>query len=572
MKNTKQLLAIARGDAPADLVLRNGRIINVLSAEIHEGDIAITDGRIVGIGSYDGKRIVDLQQGYVSPSFIDGHIHIESSMLTVQEFARAVVPRGTGSVVVDPHEFANVLGLRGIDYVLGATQHIPLNVFVMMSSCVPATHLETSGAAIGAEEIRAYISKDGIAGVAELMNFPGVFLGWDSELAKIDAGKNKAIDGHSPKLSGKNLDAYILAGVRSDHECTTREEAQDKLRRGMHILLREGTAERNLHELLPLITEANAANFSFATDDKHPASLIDEGHIDHHVREAIAFGISPITAIQMATVNTARHYRLKNLGAIAPRNWADLVVFDDFNRLHARQVYKRGMLVAENGDYFWTGDDPRNLDELKKTMHVGKIDVAKLKVAAKKGLLKIIELVPKQIVTKQILEAPAIVDGEVVADSERDIAKVVVIERHHASGNIGVGFVKGFGLRSGALGSTVAHDAHNIIIVGCNDEDILLAAHTMIDMGGGLCVTNRGEVVDKFPLPLAGLVSDKPLHIVRKRVDELCRQAQQLGSNIADPFMTLSFLALSPIPELKVTDLGLVDAVKFEVTDLFVDQ
>lgn len=570
MRNTKQKLAVARGDVPADLVLTNGKIMNVLSAEIHEGDIAITDGRIVGIGKYDGKEIADLEGKFVSPSFIDGHIHIESSMLTVHEFARAVVPHGTGAVVIDPHEYANVLGLVGIDYVLSAAEHVPMEVFVMMSSCVPATHLESAGARLGAEEIAAYIDKKRIAGVAELMNFPGVFLGWDSELEKIEAGKHKVIDGHSPKLSGKNLNAYILAGVRSDHECTSREEAEEKLRRGIHILLREGTAERNLHDLLPLVHDANAVNFSFATDDKHPASLMDEGHIDHHIREAIAFGINPIVAIQMATINTARHFRLKNLGAIAPRCWADLVTFSDLNALHIEDVYKRGKKVASGGQYLCDVTNGASLDALRHTMKVGNFDKRKLRVPAQAGKIKVIELVPRQIVTKQIEEIPKIENGELFADTSRDMLKLVVIERHRATGNVGVGFVRGFGLKSGALGSTVAHDAHNIIIVGTNDDDIILAAQTLIDMEGGLCVTNDGSVVGKFALPLAGLVSDQPLEIVREKVDDLCAAAAQLGSKVADPFMTLSFLALSPIPELKVTDLGLVDATKFEVTELFV--
>lgn len=571
MKNIKQKLAVARGEELADVVFRNGRIINVLSAEIHEDNIAIVDGRIVGIGNYDGREIIDLNGRYISPSFIDGHIHIESTMLTVQEFSRAVVPHGTGAVVIDPHEYANVLGVRGIDYILDASKNLPLDVFVMMSSCVPATHLETSGAKIGAEEIRLYINKNRVAGVAEMMNFPGVFLGWNSELDKITAGKEKEVDGHSPRLSGKNLNAYILAGVHSDHECTTINEAREKVRRGMHILLREGTAERNLHDLLPLITDANSVNFSFASDDKHPHTLMDEGHIDHHIREAITFGINPVVAIQMATINTARHYKLKNIGAIAPRYWADFVVLNDLEKVEISEVFKHGQKVSENGKYFWDVSQSLIPNEVRHTMNVAPFTKDRFFVPARNGKIKIIELISRQIVTKKIIETPKIENGCVTSDPSRDILKLVVIERHNATGNIGVGFAKGFGLKSGALGSTVAHDAHNIIVVGINDDDIFTAAQTLIEMGGGLCVTNNGEVAGKFPLPIAGLVSDQPLEVVRKEVDQLCAIVSRQGCTLPDPFMTLSFLALSPIPELKVTDLGLVDATKFEVTELFVD-
>lgn len=572
MKDIQHKLSVARGENPADLVLKNGRIVNVLSGEIHEGDVAVSGGRIVGIGSYEGRVVVDLEGSYVAPAFIDGHIHLESTMLTVAEFARAVVPRGTGAVVTDPHEYANVVGLPGIEYILESARHVPVDVFVMMSSCVPATHLETSGARLGRDDIFPYMSRENVAGVAEMMNFPGVYNGTETELGKIDLGVKfaKMIDGHSPGLTGPLLNAYILAGVTSDHECTTLEEAREKVRRGMHVLVREGTAERNLHDILPLVTAANAVNFSFATDDKHPADLEDEGHIDHHVRESIRAGLDPMLAIQMATINTARHYRLRNHGAIAPRCHANLIVFDSLDDIRPRLVYYHGDLVARDGAYLHEKEDPVAFAVLTDTMRVKDFTMADLAVEARIGQMKVIDIVPRQIVTTASLVEPKVDDHTVLADVERDILKLVVIERHAATGNIGHGFVRGFGLKRGALASTVAHDAHNIIVVGTNDADMYFAALELIRMGGGQCVVDGGKLIEELPLPIAGLVSPEPLHEVRAKVDALIAAAASIGCVLPDPFMTLSFLALSPIPALKVTDLGLVDSERFEVTELFV--
>ncbi|MCB2205728.1 adenine deaminase [bacterium] len=572
MEQLKHNLAVARGETPADVVFRNGNIINVLSGEIHQGDVAVAGGIIVGIGEYEGKEIIDLGGSYLVPGLLDGHIHVESSMLTVAEFCRAVVPRGTAGAVVDPHEFANVVGLDGIDYVLHAADRLPLDLFVMMSSCVPATPLETAGAKISPMDILMYTRKDHVAGVAEMMNFPGVFLGMDSELQKIGAASGKPVDGHSPGLTGPMLNAYILAGVRSDHECTTIDEAREKLRRGMHILLREGTAERNLHDLLPLVTRENAAQFSFATDDKHPADLEDEGHIDHHVREAIRVGLDPMTVLQMATINTARHYRLSEHGAIAPGRRANFVVVDDLQDFRARSVYYGGRLVARDGETLFTPEAAPELEKMKDSMHVdadfqpGHLGVYQVPHSR----IKVIELVPGQIITTAATDTPRIEDDMVLADPARDILKLAVIERHHATGNIGIGFVRGFGLKSGALASTVAHDAHNIIVVGTNDLDMYIATLRLVQLGGGQCIVNDGRVLEELALPVAGLVSDQPLHFVRGKVDQLNSAAHQLGCRLPDPFMTLSFLALSPIPALKVTDRGLVDAEKFELTSLFI--
>ena len=569
MRNVQQKLAVARGEQPASLLFKNARVVNVLSGEIYPASVAVEDGRIVGVGDYEAKTVIDLAGAYLAPSLIDGHFHIESSLLTAPEFARAVVPHGTGALVIDPHEYANVLGLDGIRHVLESTKNLPLDFFIMLPSCVPATHLETAGATLTADDLKLMIADERIAGVAELMNYPGVFLGWESELAKIDAGKGKAIDGHAPGLRGKNLNAYALAGVRSDHESTELEEAREKLRLGLHILLREGSTERNLEHLLPLISAHNAANFSFATDDKLPGDLAHEGHIDHCVRKVIAAGVPPVTALQIATINTARHYRLRNYGAIAPRFWADFVVFDDLNHFTVRQVYKKGVLVAENGKYLARG--PSSVPLPRSTMNM-RYDAAVDLVVKPQGAAKIrvIEIVPNQIVTKQLIETPPVTVGQIVADVARDILKLVVVERHRATGRVGVGFVRGFKLQRGALASSVAHDAHNVVVVGVSDADIVCALQRMEELQGGLVAVADGKVLAELGLPIAGLVSDQPLEDVIRGMAGLDAAAHALGCDLHAPFMTLSFLSLSPIPELKLTDQGLIDATNMTRTSLFV--
>ena len=568
MRNLQQKLAIARGEQPAELLFQNANLVNVLSGEIHRTDVAVEDGRVVGLGDYEGRTVVDLAGAYLAPSLIDGHFHVESSMLTAAEFSRAVVPHGTGAVVIDPHEYANVLGLEGVRYILESSKNLPVDFFIMLPSCVPATHLETSGARLTADDLKLMIADERIAGVAELMNYPGVYLGMDSELAKIAAGKGKNIDGHAPGLRGKNLNAYVLAGVRSDHESTEVAEAQEKLRLGMQVLLREGSTERNLAHLLPLINPHNAFNCSFATDDKLAGDLASEGHIDHAVRKSIEFGLPPVTALQIATINTARHYRLRNHGAIAPRYWADFIVFDDLKNFTVRQTWKKGVLVAENGKYL--ARNPAIVARPRSTMNL-RYQAGDLEVKATgPGNIRVIGIVPNQIVTQEIIEPPKVVDGQVVPDPARDILKLVVVERHHATGNVGVGFVRGFKLRTGALGSTVAHDAHNIVVVGTNDADILCAIRELERLQGGQVAVADGEVKAELGLPVAGLVSDQPLEEVISRIAGLNSAAQALGSDLEAPFMTLSFLSLSPIPELKLTDQGLIDAVHLRKTSLFV--
>jgi adenine deaminase len=568
MRNVHQKLAIARGEQPAEMLFKNAKLVNVLSGEIYPANVAVDDGRVIGIGDYRAKKTIDLKGAYLAPGLIDGHFHVESSMLVAPEFARAVVPHGTGAVVIDPHEYANVLGLDGIRYVLESTKNLPLDFFIMLPSCVPATHLETAGAKLTADDLKLMIHDERIAGVAELMNFPGVFLGFKSELAKIEAGKGKCIDGHAPGLRGKNLNAYALAGVRSDHESTELDEAREKLRLGMHILLREGSTERNLEHLLPLINSHNAQNCSFATDDKLAGDLVNEGHIDHCVRKSIKLGLPPITALQIASINTARHYRLRNFGAIAPRFWADFVVFGDLKNFQVRQTYKKGVLVAEDGKYL--ARPPAKISLPRSTMNLRYVPKNFIVKANGTKKIRVIEIVPNQIVTKGIVASPKIENGEVVADPARDILKLVVVERHRATGNVGVGFVRGLKLKSGAIGSTVAHDAHNVVVAGTNDADILFAIQELGRLQGGqVCVAN-GKVKAELPLPIAGLVTDQPLAKAMKLIDDLNAAAQALGCDLAAPFMTLSFLALSPIPELKLTDQGLIDAVKLKKTSLFV--
>jgi adenine deaminase len=567
MRNIQQKLSIARGERRAELLFKNSRVVNVFSGEIHQTNVAVEDGRIIGFGDYRARKVIDLKGSYLAPSLIDGHFHVESSMLTAAEFARAVVPHGTGAVVIDPHEYANVLGLDGIRYVLDSTKGLAVDFFIMLPSCVPATHLETAGAQLTAADLRLMIHDDRIAGVAELMNYPGVYLGFKSELEKIAAGKGKAIDGHAPGLRGKNLNAYALAGVRSDHESVAVDEARDKLRLGMHILLREGSTERNLEHLLPLINAHNSHNCSFATDDKLAGDLVNEGHIDHAVRKAIRGGVPPIAALQMATINTARHYSLHNLGAIAPRYWADFIVFDDLKKFKVRQVYKKGVLVAENGKFL--ARSPAKIQPPRGTMNL-RYQPSDLTVKAVGKKIRVIEIVPNQIVTRTRIVKPKVVNGGVVADPARDILKLVVVERHRATGNVGVGFVTGFKLKHGAIGSTVAHDAHNLVVAGTNDADILCVIRELEELQGGQIAVANGEVVAGFPLPIAGLVTDQPLEDAMILIENLNTAARAMGCDLDAPFMTLSFLSLSPIPELKLTDQGLIDAAQLKKTSLFV--
>jgi adenine deaminase len=564
-----RLIEVARGDAPADTLLKNARLVNVRSGEVHDADIAIFEGRIAGFGDYQARDAVDLRCQYVCPGLIDAHVHIESSMVTVPEFARAVMPRGTCAVVTDPHEIANVLGLTGIHYMLDSSEGLPLRVFAMASSCVPATHMETSGASLEASDLEPLFEHPRVIGLAEVMNFPGVFLGAPEVLAKIEAAGDRPVDGHSPGLSGLPLNAYTAAGIGSDHECTQLEEAREKLRRGMHIFIREGTTARNLKELLPLVTPHNAAHCSFCTDDRHPEDLLEEGHIDALIRMAVAEGLDPVTAIQMATINTASYFGLRGLGEASPGYRADLVVFDDPADFRARKVFVDGRVIAEDGEY--VGARPAPPPAPGSGVKV-KWEAVGFEVAAEIGQqARVIHAIPGQIVTGQSVEEMRVEDGRAVADPGRDLLKIAVIERHRSTGNVGVGFVRGFGLKKGAIASTVAHDNHNIVVVGASDSDLKTAARVVAKAGGGQAVVADGEVLASVPLPIAGLMSDLPLEDVRRRIEEMSQAARGLGGTLPDPLMTMSFLALAVIPELKITDMGLVDVGEFALVPLLID-
>jgi adenine deaminase len=565
-----KIIKVARGEEEADLLLKNARLVNVLSGEVHEADVAVAYTRVVGLGQYEARQVIDLQGAYLCPGLIDGHVHIESSMLRVPEFARVVVPHGTTTVVSDPHEIANVLGLDGIRYMMESSKGNPLSVYFMLPSCVPASELETTGSRLMSYDLAPMMSGKWVAGVAEMMNYPGVLLRNEDALEKVEIGSSKRVDGHAPRLTGRDLNAYIAAGITSDHECSSLAEAKEKLQRGMYIMIREGSVAKNMEALLPLVTPENARHCMFVTDDDDPADLLDHGHMDYVVRKAIGLGLNPILAIQMATVNPAEYFRLNDIGAIAPGYRADLVVFDDLDRFEVQQVFRGGQLVAENGRMV-TIDTRRPLVPLRGTVNVAWLELEHFRIKAQGRRVRVIGLTPNQLVTEELIEEAKTVDGLAVADVDRDLLKVAVIERHLASGNTGLGFVKGFGLKRGALASSVAHDSHNIIVVGTNDLDILTAAVQIVKIQGGLVAAAEGKVLSTLPLPIAGLMSERSAEEVRTEMDSLDQVARDLGCTVGTPFMAMSFLALPVIPKLKLTDRGLVDVTTFDFVPLFED-
>jgi len=561
-------IAAARGDIQADLLLKNARLIHVLTGEIYPTDIVVHNGYIVGLGQgYSAAHEVDLGGRYVAPGFIDAHVHIESSLCTPPEFARAVAVRGVTSIITDPHEIANVLGLDGIRFMLERSRHSPINNFVMASSCVPATHMETSGARLEADDLAALLADEWVIGLAEMMNYPGVVAGDERILDKLELFKHRPIDGHSPSLTGYALNAYAASGIGSDHECTTPEEAREKLRLGMTILIREGTTTHNLKPLLPVVTPQNQHRFCFCTDDRQPGDLLDKGSIDMMIRTAIAAGIDPMTAIRMGTINTANWFRLFDRGAVVPGRRADMVVFSDINELHAELVYRNGVLIAQNGQMTFASP-PLTPVHLRASMNAtSTFDVS---IPARGSRVHVIEGYADQVVTGHTVDDARIVDGYAVSDVERDMLKMIVIERHSASNNIGKGFIRGFGLKRGSIAGSVAHDHHNLVVIGTDDDSIRRAAHAVIEMGGGLVAVDGDQVVASLALPIAGLMSEAPIHEVRRDYDGLIAAARTMGSQMFDPFMAMSFMALEVIPKLKLTDIGLVDVETFEVIDLFV--
>jgi adenine deaminase len=566
-KNQGDLIAVAKGDMPADLVISNAKIVNVFSGEIESGNVAVYKGRIAGIGDYaKAKKIIDLGGKYLAPGLINGHTHIESSMLDIGQYARAVVSRGTLAVITDLHELTNVCGLDAIRYILGGVRKLPLDLFLMAPSCVPATNMETSGSNITAKELRQIIHRKNVIGLGEMMNFPGVIFRDGNVLDKINLFQDKLIDGHSPGLSGRDLNAYMSAGIYSDHECVSLAEATEKLKRGMHIMIREGSSEKNLKELLPLVTDKTYKRCMFVVDDRSCSDLLHDGDIDAVVRKAISLGLEPVRAIQLATINTAEYFGLKRLGAIAPGYMANFITVNKLADFDIDMVFYKGKQVAAQRKALFD-IEPFELNRPINSVSIKPFKATDLKLKAKGDSSLIIEIVPGQIVTKKGMEKVKVKDGFICTDTGMDILKLVVVERHHASGNIGKGLIKGLGLKKGAIATSVGHDSHNIIAAGTNDEDIYLAIKEIEKLQGGIAVVADGKVLGSLQLSIGGLMSAEPLETVSDKLQNLKRLTAGLGAKLPDSFATLSFMSLPVIPELRLTDLGLVDVIQFKIVE-----
>ncbi len=556
----QRIIAVAAGREKADLVLKNAKYLNVFSNEFLCGDIAVANGLIAGVGKYDGKTEIDVSGKLVFPGFIDAHIHLESSMVTPAEFAKAVVAHGTTTVITDPHEITNVMGIDGVEYMIQASQNLPIDVHFMMPSCVPATEIDESGAELDCKDIDLYLDNKKVLGLAEMMNYVGVINGDKNVLSKIVTSQahHKKIDGHAPELSGNDLNAYIAAGVYSDHECSTFENALEKLRKGQFIMIREGTAAHNLKALMPLLTQQYYSRCMFATDDKHPSDLLYGGHIDYIVKQALKNGADPIVALKTATHHAARYFLLNNKGAIASGYLADIVVVDNLEDFNVETVFKRGKLVfdGEVKDFSAPTVDEKLAEECFDTFHLDSVTPSSFKVDGKLGL---IGLVGGELLTRNLGTADKI-------DVENDILKIACIERHKGTNHIGVGYVKGYSLKSGAVATSVAHDSHNIITVGCNDDDIAVAVNAIKDSKGGIAVVENGKIKALLELPIAGLMSDEPLTTVNEKLENAKSSAYELGADKSiDPFMTLSFLSLPVIPSLRITTKGVFDAENWKM-------
>lgn len=556
----QRIIAAAAGREKADLVLKNAKYLNVFSNEFLCGDIAVSNGLIAGVGKYDGKTEIDVSGKLVLPGFIDAHIHLESSMVTPAEFAKAVVAHGTTTVITDPHEITNVMGIDGVEYMIQASQNLPIDVHFMMPSCVPATEIDESGAELDCKGIDLYLDNKKVLGLAEMMNYVGVINGDKNVLSKIVTSQahHKKIDGHAPELSGNDLNAYIAAGVYSDHECSTFENALEKLRKGQFIMIREGTAAHNLKALMPLLTQQYYSRCMFATDDKHPSDLLYGGHIDYIVKQALKNGADPIVALKTATHHAARYFLLNNKGAIASGYLADIVVVDNLEDFNVETVFKRGKLVfdGEVKDFSVPTVDEKLAEKCFDTFHLDSVTPSSFKVDGKLGL---IGLVGGELLTRNLGTADKI-------DVENDILKIACIERHKGTNHIGVGYVKGYSLKSGAVATSVAHDSHNIITVGCNDDDIAVAVNAIKDSKGGIAVVENGKIKALLELPIAGLMSDEPLTTVNEKLENAKSSAYELGADKSiDPFMTLSFLSLPVIPSLRITTKGVFDAENWKM-------
>ena len=556
----QRIIAVAAGREKADLVLKNAKYLNVFSNEFLCGDIAVANGLIAGVGKYDGKTEIDVSGKLVLPGFIDAHIHLESSMVTPAEFAKAVVAHGTTTVITDPHEITNVMGIDGVEYMIQASQNLPIDVHFMMPSCVPATEIDESGAELDCKDIDLYLDNKKVLGLAEMMNYVGVINGDKNVLSKIVTSQahHKKIDGHAPELSGNDLNAYIAAGVYSDHECSTFENALEKLRKGQFIMIREGTAAHNLKALMPLLTQQYYSRCMFATDDKHPSDLLYGGHIDYIVKQALKNGADPIVALKTATHHAARYFLLNNKGAIASGYLADIVVVDNLEDFNVETVFKCGKLVfdGEVKDFSAPTVDEKLAKKCFDTFHLDSVTPSSFKVDGKLGL---IGLVGGELLTRNLGTADKI-------DVENDILKIACIERHKGTNHIGVGYVKGYSLKSGAVATSVAHDSHNIITVGCNDDDIAVAVNAIKDSKGGIAVVENGKIKALLELPIAGLMSDEPLTTVNEKLENAKSSAYELGADKSiDPFMTLSFLSLPVIPSLRITTKGVFDAENWKM-------
>ena len=562
-------LEAARGDRPVDLLFRGGKVVNVFTGEMSSTSVAVFDGLIVGLGERQAKEVVELNGEILSPGFIDGHLHLESTLLIPAEFARGVLPHGTTTVVADPHEIANVAGIAGVQFMLEASEDIGLEVFYMAPSCVPATHLETAGAVLIGNDVENLAQHPRVLGLAEVMNFPGVIMGDQAILDKLERFMDKIIDGHSPGLSGAQLDAYLCGGIGSDHECTRLEEAREKLHKGMHIMLREGSQARDLEALAPLVTAKTQQRCMLVSDDCHPEDLLEQGHMNRVLKRAMELSIDPITAIQLASLNPARYFGLRTLGAIAPGYQADIVLLNSLQPLQIGRVYKRGKLVAEDGKCLLTKKPVAEKVQLI-SMNLEDLNEEDVRLQAQGSEMRAIRAVPNTLITEEEIVTVSERQGQAVSDANRDLLKIVVIERHQGSGRKGFGFVRGLGLQKGALASTVAHDSHNLIVVGVSDSDMVVAVNTLRELGGGLVVVSDGEVRAQLPLPVAGLMSAASLEQVVAWKKEVNQAALELGATLEHPFMALSFLALPVIPKLKLTDQGLVDVESFTHVPLFV--
>ncbi len=573
MESIKKCIDIAVGKIKPELVLKNCKVINVFSHEIIEQDIAINQGKIIGLGEYVGEKEIDIEGRYVAPGLIDSHVHIESSMVTPNQFSRVIVPRGTTTIIADPHEIANVCGITGIEYMIDTSDNLPINIYFMLPSCVPATSFENSGAILKAEELNKLIDNERVLGLGELMDYPSVIAGRKDILKKVYIADSKIIDGHGPNISGKELNGYVTAGVRTEHECSTIEEMINRLRLGLYIAIREGSAARNLEALVRGVNRDNARRCMFCTDDRHPDDIIKYGHIDNNVRLAIKRGIDPITAIQMATLNVSECYKIKNIGAIAPGYKADMIVVDDLKEFNVIKVFKNGELVAKDKKALFEVDTSNNQDVMN-TVNVKKVSLDDLNIHLKTDIVNVIRLLPHSLVTEKVIRKIDVSEeGIFKYNSNLDVLKLAVIERHNATGNIGLGLVENFRLKGGAIASTIAHDSHNIVVIGDNNRDMLVAINEVIRLEGGVTICSRGKVLKSLALPIAGIMSNKPMEDVNKDLEEMLNIAyNKLGVNKdLDPFMTLSFLALPVIPEIKVTDMGLFDVTKFNFTKINVE-